>query len=102
MTKYKTAVTDYEGLETCLNSHAAQGWRLATLNADTWRKSLPTGDQDGMPFASLASDGVPSIEYSASYYLVVFQRDDYGDVLELANAAEEQPSHGGEYSRFEE
>ena len=102
MVRYKTVVTDYEGLQTCLDTHATQGWRLLSLSPDTWRKSLPSGDGDeDAPFNSLASGGKPTIEYSASYYLLVFHRDDYADVLELASTQEEDIPMG-ERSPYEE
>ncbi len=90
MVKYKTAVTDYEGLQGCLDTHAAQGWRLFSVSPDTWRKSLPSADGDeAAPFNTLTSGGKATEEYSASYYLLVFQKDEFADVLERAASAEE-------------
>lgn len=76
MPKYKTAVTDYEGMQGVLDAHAEQGWRLFSVTPDTWRKTV--ADDDGMdspPFQELNTHGRTQ-EYSASYYLLVFQRDD--------------------------
>lgn len=76
MPKYKTAVTDYEGMQGTLDTHAEQGWKLFSVTPDTWRKTL--SDDEGMdspPFQELNTHGRTQ-EYSASYYLLVFQRDD--------------------------
>jgi hypothetical protein len=75
MHKYKTVVTDYEGMQGTLDTHSAQGWRLFSLTPDTWRKM--SGGGRGMeppPFDDL--DTQPTQEYSASYYLLVFVIDD--------------------------
>lgn len=80
--QYKTVVTDYEGMQGVLDMHSAQGWRLFSLTPDTYRKSAPSGmgDGDASPFDELATHGAPATqEYSASYYLLVFQRDDTGE-----------------------
>lgn len=87
MTKYKTAVVDYEGMQECLDQHAAQGWRLFCVNADTWRKVESTGLGDPPPAGPLRVGGEASSAdvYSASYYLLVFMR-------------EEDPTRGVEYA----
>jgi len=102
MLKYKTMVSDYEGLQGCLDMHASQGWRLFSLSPDTWRKSMPSAEKDGdVPFNTLTSGGKASEEYSASYYLLVFQREEYGDVLEMVGIAEEDLPRS-ELSPYEE
>ena len=56
MQKYKRLVTDYEGMQAALDTHAAQGWRLASLTPATWRKSSPgAGGMDSAPFESLSA-----------------------------------------------
>ena len=90
MQKYKTIVTDYEGMQTALDSHAEQGWRLFSVTPDTWRKSVPSESvSNTVPFEDLNPPGTGAQEYSASYYLLVFQRDDTFDNLELQAVAEE-------------
>ena len=89
MHRYKTVVTDYEGMQGLLDAHAAQGWRLFSVAPDTWRKSV--GQDSGMeppPFEELNAPG-GSQEYSASYYLLVFQRDDTLDPREALATAEQ-------------
>lgn len=98
MHKYKTVVTDYEGMQGALDTHAAQGWRLFSVSPDTWRKTQSSdAGMDTPPFEELNPHGHTQ-EYSASYYLLVFHRRDAPDesdrlaVLEepfpLANAGE--------------
>ncbi|MBV9849629.1 MAG: hypothetical protein JO250_08065 [Armatimonadetes bacterium] len=93
MVRYKTVVTDYEGMQGLLDAHATQGWRLFSLTPDTWRKSI--GTEPGMeraPFEQLTAPGDVTQEYSASYYLLVFQREDnMGDELRAATAEEQLP-----------
>ncbi len=89
MVKYKTVVTDYEGMQGQLDAHSTQGWRLFSVTPDTWRKS--TADNAGMensPFEELNTHGHTQ-EYSASYYLLIFQRDDTPDMIVELLAAEE-------------
>jgi len=94
MTKYKTAVVDYEGMQECLDQHSAQGWRLFCVNMDTWRKV--EGERLGGA-APQGGIGVPSDDsamdvYSASYYLLVFMREeDPMRESSLAEAIEEIP-----------
>lgn len=87
MTKYKTAVVDYEGMQECLDQHAAQGWRLFCVNADTWRKVESAGLPEAPPTAPLGviAERAAADVYSASYYLLVFMR-------------EEDPTRGVEYA----
>ena len=40
MRRYKTAVTDYEGMQGLLDSHAEQGWLLFSVTPDTWRRMV--------------------------------------------------------------
>jgi hypothetical protein len=90
MLKYKTVVTDYEGMQGLLDTHAGQGWRLFSVTPDTWRKSAaPEDGESRAPFEELDTRGKATQEYSASYYLLVFQRDDIGDYLERQSMAEE-------------
>ncbi len=91
MVRYKTAVTDYEGMQGVLDAHATQGWRLFSVTPDTWRKSVaPEDGLDRAPFEELAPPGDVTQEYSASYYLLVFQREDSA-VDELMAATAEEP-----------
>ncbi len=89
MQKYKTAVTDYEGMQRVLDTHAEQGWKLFSVTPDTWRKSI-AGDEgmDSPPFQELNPHGHTQ-EYSASYYLLVFQRDDLLQEQGSLNAMQE-------------
>lgn len=89
MQKYKTAVTDYEGMQRVLDTHAEQGWKLFSVSPDTWRKTV--ADDEGMespPFQELNPHGRTQ-EYSASYYLLVFQRDDLLQEQGSLNAMQE-------------
>lgn len=101
MHRYKTVVTDYEGMQGLLDSHAEQGWRLFSVSPDTWRKSM--GQNAGMeppPFEELSAPGLGQ-EYSASYYLLVFQSDDVQDTRE-ALAAAEQPLPFSQLAAYKE
>src|SRR5579872_5050916 len=94
MTKYKTAVVDYEGMQECLDQHSAQGWRLFCVNADTWRKVEGESLGGTAPHGALgvSSDSSAADVYSASYYLLVFVREE--DPLRdtsLAEAVKEIP-----------
>ena len=102
MLKYKTVVTDYEGMQGALDTHSIQGWRLFSVTPDTWRKSL--GTETGMEhraFEELSAPGDMTQEYSASYYLVVFQRED-NTVDELLAATAEEPLSAAILPGFEE
>lgn len=91
MLRYKTVVTDYEGMQGVLDIHSMQGWRLFSLSPDTWRKSIAPNDGiDRAPFEELSEPGDSTQEYSASYYLLVFQRDE-NTVEELLAATAEEP-----------
>ncbi len=89
--KYKTAVTDYEGMQGTLDTHASQGWKLLSVTPDTWRRNAGSGQgMDAAPFEQLEGDTV--VEYSASYYLLVFERDDaLGEDSRLAALEEVLP-----------
>jgi len=91
MLKYKTVVTDYEGMQGVLDTHAAQGWRLFSLSPDTWRKSDADQESGGIEtsFDVIAANGKQSEEFSASYYLLVFQRDTRLEEAERLAAVEE-------------
>ena len=89
MVKYKSVVTDYEGMQALLDNHSAQGWRLFSVTPDTWRKSTGAPGADPAPFDELTTSSSPTQEYSASYYLVIFEREEFLDVHERAASAEE-------------
>jgi len=89
MVKYKSVVTDYEGMQALLDTHAAQGWRLFSVTPDTWRKSTGQPGSDAAPFDELSATAAPTQEYSASYYLVIFEREEFVDMHERAASAEE-------------
>lgn len=94
MTKYKTVVVDYEGMQEALDQHSAQGWRLFCVNADTWRKLDSGGLGDSSP-GPLGVSGEPPAAgvYSASYYLLVFMREEDPSraTMEFAEEIEEIP-----------
>ncbi len=91
MKRYKTAVTDYEGMQGVLDAHSEQGWELFSLTPDTWRRSLSeNSDLEQSPFEELATQNRGTREYSASYYLLVFQSDETRDTTQ-SYAAAEQP-----------
>ena len=89
MVKYKSVVTDYEGMQALLDTHAAQGWRLFSVTPDTWRRSASSSATDTAPFDELSGATSPTLEYSASYYLVIFERDEFLDMHERSASAEE-------------
>ena len=89
-------VTDYEGMQGVLDMHALQGWRLFSVSPDTWRKSIaPNDGMERPPFEELTPPGDSTQEYSASYYLLVFQRED-NTVEELLAATAEEPMAAGQ------
>lgn len=76
MQKYKTVVTDYEGMQGILDAHAEQGWGLFSVTPDTWRKVIASDQGMESPqFDNMKAHSTQ--EYSASYYLLVFLRDEY-------------------------
>jgi hypothetical protein len=76
MTKYKTVVTDYEGLQRCLDDATESGWHLFSVQPDTWRKVVGSnGDSDPLEAMGVPV-GEPTAQYSASYYLIILYRDD--------------------------
>jgi len=90
MRRYKTVVTDYEGMQGILDAHAELGWFLLTVTPDTWRRTF--SENSGMeqsPFEELDSSSRGMREYSASYYLLVFHRDDTHAMREAYATAEE-------------
>ncbi len=88
MYKYKTVVTDYEGMQGILDTHAAQGWQLFSAAPDTWRRMASAGgSMTPPPFDDL--DTQPVQEYSASYYLLIFTRDEPLDEPDRLAALEE-------------
>ena len=82
MHKYKTVVTDYEGMQGVLDAHSAQGWRLFSADAGHLAQvgRSATRGMEQPPFEELdAHEQQGTQEYSASYYLLVFARDDTED-----------------------
>ncbi len=103
MKRYKTAVTDYEGMQGVLDTHAEQGWELFSLTPDTWRRSMSeNSDLEQSPFEELATQNRGTREYSASYYLLVFQSDEKRDTTESYAAAEHPLPYSAALPGFEE
>jgi hypothetical protein len=78
---YKTIVTDYEGMQESLLVYGSQGWKLVSVSPDTWRivvSKLGDSDTLGLGSAGSLADSnlLNSQELSASYYLLVFERED--------------------------
>ena len=95
MYQYKTIVTDYEGMQEALSVYGDQGWRLASVTPDTWRiVSSKLGEVGSIPLTAQAAS-VES-ELSASYYLVVLERE--GELV--ATAAHETAIESLDYSDF--
>ncbi len=101
MYQYKTAVADYEGMQEVLTTNGAEGWRLVSVTPDTYRMTPSTpGGEDSLRIGTVAIEELPggqgTREYSASYYLLVFERqDDPSSVrtLEAASESIEFPHH---------
>ncbi|MDR3709310.1 MAG: hypothetical protein P4L33_13500 [Capsulimonadaceae bacterium] len=96
MSKYKTVVVDYEGMQASLDQHAEQGWKLLTVTPDAWRK-LATYEAEANSSEGRTENGKGSRdeEFVASYYLLVFVReDDPRFDLGLASASHELPEKG--------
>jgi hypothetical protein len=90
MRRYKTIVTDYEGMQGILDTHAEQGWLLFSVTPDTWRRTVSeTSGMDSSPFEELDTNSRAMREYSASYYLIVFQREEGLGERESYAAAQE-------------
>ncbi len=93
MRRYKTVVTDYEGMQGVLDAHAEQGWLLFSVTPDTWRRTV--SENSGMeqsPFEELDTESRAMREYSASYYLLIFQSEEgLGDRQSYAAAQEPLP-----------
>ena len=92
MIKYKRLLTDYEGLQGCLDIHSEQGWRLVSVTPDTFRKSIAAKPEgDGISLDDFGGDGgQPLNEYTASYYLVILSREGDRESEEHEAAMEEQ------------
>ena len=102
MRRYKTVVSDYEGMQGVLDTHSEQGWVLFSLTPDTWRRTVSESDgMDQSPFEELDSGSRAMREYSASYYLLVFQREDRLETREAYASAEEPLAYSGSRSEFE-
>ena len=99
---YKTMVVDYEAMQACLDQHAEQGWKLKSVTPDSWRRVLnvKAPSTPGEPLDAHDS-GAPEEELVASYYLLVFVRDDE-PVHERgrATAAEAVPESGFTFPEF--
>ncbi len=103
MRRYKTIVTDYEGMQGVLDSHAEQGWLLFSVMPDTWRRTFSeTSGMEQSPFEELDTNSRAMREYSASYYLLVFQSDEGRDTIESYSAAQEPLPMGASLPGFEE
>ncbi len=103
MRRYKTVVTDYEGMQGVLDAHSEQGWVLFSLTPDTWRRSLSeSSDLEQSPFEELDTQNRGVREYSASYYLLVFQSDEGRDTSESYAAAEQPLPYSVSLPGFEE
>jgi hypothetical protein len=107
MRRYKTAVTDYEGMQGVLDAHSEQGWALFSVTPDTWRRMVSeTSGMEQSPFSELDTQSQAMREYSATYYLLVFQRDEGRAAVEGYAAAEEPlplaAQAGGPLPGFEE
>jgi hypothetical protein len=91
--QYKTIVTDYEGMQDALSVYGAQGWRLASVTPDTHRiVSGKPGVDVGLSL-NPSSDSSHR-EISASYYLLVFERQGeplVGIASEAASASLDYP-----------
>ncbi len=103
MKRYKTAVTDYEGMQGALDSHAEQGWTLFSVTPDTWRRSLSeNSDLEQSPFEELATQNRGTREYSAIYYLLVFVSDESPGGVESYAAAEQPLPYSAALPGFDE
>ena len=103
MRKYKPVLSDYEGMQACLDMHTEQGWQLFSVTPDTFRKSEGSGSaSDSSPFEELNVHGSQADEMTASYYLLMFQRDEGREAREAYAEAEEPLPLGGPLSGFEE
>lgn len=103
MRRYKTVVTDYEGMQGTLDTHSEQGWELFSLTPDTWRRTLsPNSDLEQSPFEELDTQSRGMREYSASYYLLVFQCDEGREAGESYAAAEQPLPYSAALPGFDE
>lgn len=92
MYEYKTVVTDYEGMQEALGTYGAQGWRLVSVTPDTFRfisvgtlgLNLPSN-----PDQPEAHERGENRELSASYYLLIFEREAGLERSRAVEAAEE-------------
>jgi hypothetical protein len=90
MIKYKTIVTDYEGMQRCLDDASESGWSLFSVEPDTWRKVLGTNN-DADPLEAMgAPHGEHTAQYSATYYLIILFRDDNLEHQSASVAASEE------------
>lgn len=103
MRRYKTIVTDYEGMQGVLDTHAEQGWLLFSVTPDTWRRTVSeTSGMDQSPFEELDTESRAMREYSASYYLLVFQSEERLADRETYAAAQEPLPLSASLPGFEE
>ncbi len=90
MRRYKPVLSDYEGMQACLDLHSEQGWQLFSVTPDTFRKSEGRGNPaDSSPFEELNVHGGQADELTASYYLLMFQREEGRETREAYAEAEE-------------
>jgi len=74
--RYKTIVVDYEAMQACLDQHSEQGWKLKSVSVDSWRRVVNVRSAAAEQAVTSRDSGAPEEEIVASYYLLVFVRDD--------------------------
>jgi hypothetical protein len=94
MIKYKTVVTDYEGLQRCLDDAAESGWRLFSVQPDTWRKVTGSNGESDPLEAMGVPVGESNTQYSASYYLIILFREDGQDHQSVSISQSEESPFG--------
>ena len=83
-------------MQETLSVYGAQGWKLVSVTPDTWRTvSGKLGSPDSLNLNPSPSDSSER-EFSASYYLLVFERQ--GDLVH--GVAQESASETLEYPDF--
>jgi hypothetical protein len=93
MFEYKTVVTDYEGMQDILTTHAGQGWQLKSATPDTWRFLVSNTLGLHMPTTKEEPEHVVTRELSASYYLLIFERENDLHRGRLTESASEDLSY---------
>ena len=103
MRRYKPVLSDYEGMQACLDQHSEQGWQLFSVTPDTFRKSEGSGSiGDSSPFEELNVHGSQADELTASYYLLMFQRDEGRETRDAYAEAEESLPMASSMMGFED